>query len=53
MINLEKAQKEYEFTKRELEIIREKHIIKQKEFHKWVIETKKRYEKQSRKKYDI
>ena len=38
--------KQYESTKRELENIRKHHIIKQKEFHKWVIEAKKRYEEE-------
>ena len=46
MINLEKAQKQYESTKRELEVIRKNHIIKQKEFNKWVKETKKRYKEE-------
>ena len=48
MVNLEKAHKQFEKTKQELEQIREAHEKKQEEYHHWLIDYKKAYKKQKK-----
>ena len=46
MINLEKAHKQFEETKQELEQIRDDHEKKQEEYNHWLIDYKKAHKKQ-------